>query len=576
MRRFKIPLALATALTLASAAFAQTPETPKATEKDGQATAGAPIEDNPEFSAVFQRFQNDFGVSIKLARGDESVTAKNYDVTTLKAEHMENALSVLTWAEAELRRYPAGFVKKHGAKNLVLANAYVSKAAKAAKGNASVYSPTFIAERASDSMLVTVPTTMTPAIEVLGRGYLHSTLFSYMLADVKSPDSPLALAHWKTLESDDSTRETESDKRLTKTSNGREGLYKMLWEPFEFGELTTLAKTDAKLKQRIEIVQSYLHTLDPQFDQAFWTTLAIIPEHQRTICLNDPIDPHSADQIRSDAEIQNDIRTLEKQWGFKVLWEPGSPVPPMPAKVRLEYSYFTDKKLHEFKEFIHMVREELEIYPEQITKRLHVKNLYILNDFTFRGSGVAGQGMSWLPQVSFAYGLRTFDPAKVTSRDFYRRTIHHEVLHLIDKEFSKEGGPIFGANWDSLNEKGFAYKIGRLNALTGNAPSSPNAPNQTTFYKDNTKWQGFAEPYGMNIATDDRATLFGRMMTARVADEGRGDQPFLAKLETDKILKAKFDRMIEFFQFLKSDLAIPSPNPFDLKLEGILPPQKDK
>ncbi|MFN0075589.1 MAG: hypothetical protein ACKVY0_03845 [Prosthecobacter sp.] len=574
MHRFKTPLALVTALTLAASAFAQTPEIPKTAEKGGQASEGAPIEQNPEFSAVGQRFQTDFGVTITLARADEAVTAKNYDVTTLKAEHLANALSVLAWVEAELKRYPAGFVKKHGAKNLVLANAYVSKAAKAAKSTTPAYSPTFIAERAGDSILVTVPGTMTPTIEVLGRGYLHYTLFSYLLADVKSPDSPLAPAHWKTLESDDATRETESDKRLTKASNGREGLYKMLWEPFEFGELTTLAKTDAKLKQRIEIVQSYLRTLEPRFDDAFWKTLAIIPEHQRTICLNDPIDPHSADQIKADAEIQDDIRMLEKQWGFKVLWEPGSPVPPMPAKVRLEYSYFTDKKLHEFKEFIRMVREELEIYPEQITKRLQVKNLYILNDFTFRGSGVAGQGMSWLPQVSFAYGLRTFDPAKVTSRDFYRRTIHHEVLHLIDKEFSKEGGPIFGANWDSLNEKGFAYKIGRINALTGNAPGSPNAPNQTTFYKDNTKWQGFAEPYGMNIATDDRATLFGRMMTARVADEGRGDQPFLAKLQTDKILKAKFDRMIEFFQFLKRDLAIPSPNPFDSKLEGILPPQK--
>ena len=568
MHRFKTSLALVTALTLAASAFAQKPETPKAAEKGGQ-----PIEQNPELSEVVKRFQTDFGVTIQLARGDEAVTAKSYDVTTLKAEHLANALSVLAWVEAELRRYPAGFVKKHGAKNLVLANAYVSKAA---KGTTPAYSPTFIAEKASDSILVTVPTTMSPSVEVLGRGYLHSTLFSYLLADVKSPDSPLALAHWKTLESDDSARETESDKRLTKASNTREGLYKMLWDAWEFAELTKVAKTDAKLKQRIEIVQSYLRTLDPQFDEAFWKTLAVIPEEQRVICLNDLSDTHSTDKIKADAEIQADIKALEKQWGFIVLWEPGSEAPPMPVKVRFEYSYFTDKKLHEFKAFIHMARENLGMYPEQITKRLHIKNLYILDTFDFRRSGVAGQGMNWLPQPSFAYGCRTFDPAKTASIDFFRRTIHHEVLHLIDKEFSKEGGPIFGANWDSLNEKGFAYKISRLNALTTGAPNAPNAPNPATFYKDNTKWQGFAEPYGMNIATDDRATLFGRMMTARVADEGRGDQPFLAKLKTDTILKAKSDRMIEFFQLLKRDLAIPSPSPFYSKLEGILPPQKDK
>ena len=571
MHRLKTSLTLVTGLTLAASALAQKPETPKAAENSGQVSAGVAVEQNPEFSAVVQRFQTDFGIAIQLARGDEAVTAKSHDVTTLKAEHLANALSVLTWVEAELRRYPAGFVKEHGAKNFVLATAYVSKAA---KGTTLAYSPTFIAERASDSILVTVPTTMTPSVEVLGRGYLHQTLFSYMLADVKSPDSPIAPTHWKTLESDDSARETESDKRLTKASNTRDGLYRMLWDAWEFAELTKVAKTDAKLKQRIEIVQSYLRTLDPQFDEAYWTTLAVIPEEQRVICLNDLSDKHSTDKIKADPEIQADIKALEKQWGFIVLWEPGSEAPPMPVKVRLEYSYFTDKKLHEFKTFMHMARENLEMYPEQITKRLHIKNLYILDTFDFRRSGVAGQGMNWLPQPSFAYGLRTFDPAKPASIDFLRRTIHHEVLHLIDREFSKEGGPIFGANWDSLNEKGFAYKIGQLKALTNSAPSSPNAPNQTTFYKDNTKWQGFAEPYGMNIATDDRATLYARLMTAHVADEGRGDQTFLDKLKTDKILKAKADRLIEFFQLLKRDLAIPSPSPLYSRLEGTSGPAK--
>jgi hypothetical protein len=240
----------------------------------------------------------------------------------------------------------------------------------------------------------------------------------------------------------------------------------------------------------------------------------------------------------------------------------------MPVKVRLEYSYFTDKKLHEFKTFVRMARENLEMYPEQITMRLHIKNLYILDTFDFRRSGVAGQGMNWLPRPSFAYGCRTFDPAKTASIDFFRRTIHHEVLHLIDKEFSKVGGAIYGANWDRLNEEGFHYKIG--------SPGGTSSPSQLRFYKDNTKRQGFAEPYGMNIATDDRATLYARLMSAHVADEGRGDQPFLAKLGSDTILKAKADRLTEFFQALKRDLAIPSPCPLYSKLESPFAPQVGK
>jgi hypothetical protein len=523
------------------------------------------VEQAPKFVEVARRFRIDFGLSLKLARIDDPVVAENHVVTVLTAEHLDHALQILTWVEAELKRYPAGFIQKHGSKNLVLANAYISKTA---KGQAAAYSPTFISDRASDSILVTVPTTMTPSVEVLGRGYIHQTLFNYMLVDVNSPDSPLALANWKTLESDVSTLETESVKRTIKASNGRESLYKMLWEPFEFNELLTLANTDAKLMRRMGIVQSYVQSLDPQFNDAFWAVLATIPEHQRTVCLNDLTDTHSHDKIKADPEIQSDISKLEKQWGFKVLWEPGSPAPPMPAKVRLEYSYFTDKKLNEFRAFIRMCRAELEIYPEQITKRLNVKNLYMLDTFNFRGSGVAGQGMSWLPQVSFAYGLRTFDPAIVKSMDFLRRTIHHEVLHLVDGQFSKEGGLIHGSNWDNLNQEGFRYKIG--------SPGALNGASQLRYYKNNTQWQGFAEPYGMNIATDDRATLYARLMTAHAADEGRGDQPFLEKLKIDPILKAKADRLIEFFRLIKRDLAISETSRLYSQLEAACPPQKEK
>jgi hypothetical protein len=542
MLRLHSCLALISALMLATSVFAV-----------------EAIEQDANFTAMAQRFQANFGLSLKLAQVDDAVFAKNYVVTALKTEHLDNALQILTWMEAELKRYPSGFVKKRSPKNLVLANAYISKTA---KGPALTYSPTLIAEKASDSILVTVPTTMTPTIEILGRGYLHQMLFTNILANVKDADSPINLAHWKTLESDDSKLETIPAKNLVKSSNRREGLYKMLWDAWELNELTNIAKTDPKAKQRMDLMKRLMASLDPQFDEAFWTALAIVPEDQRTICLNDLTDTQSNAKIKADPEIQSDISKLERQWGFKVLWEPGSAAPPMPVKVRLEYSYFTDKKLNEFKAFIRMCREQLEVYPEPITKRLNVKNLYMLDTFNFRGAGVAGQGMSWLPQVSFAYGLRTFDPAVVKSMDFLRRTIHHEVLHLMDRAFSKEGGPIHGTNWDSLNQEGFHYKIG--------SPGGASGPSQLRFYKDNTKWQGFAEPYGMNIATDDRATLYGRMMTAHLADEGRGDQPFLEKLKTDKILKAKTDLLIAFFQSLQQELTISTPNPWSSRLERVL------
>lgn len=55
------------------------------------------IEQDSKFTAVAQRFQADFGLSLKLAQVDDPSFAKNYVVTALKPEHLDHALQILTW-----------------------------------------------------------------------------------------------------------------------------------------------------------------------------------------------------------------------------------------------------------------------------------------------------------------------------------------------------------------------------------------------------------------------------------------------------------------------------------------------
>ena len=505
------------------------------------------VQEDQRLIALDQKFHADYGGSIQLWKSGDDKLAASYVVKPLEAEQIENAVEVVGWIQAEFKRYPAGFIQKYGPKKFVLANEYIFKSAKAAE---KPYSPAFICEKKQDSMLVTVPSTITPSTEILARNALHQTLFAYLLWDLPPKDSLIGLEHWKTIQSDEAAAETGPSIWFFKQSNQREGLFKTFWEPFEFAQINALAKSDPLLKQRVEIVQSFLHTLDPQFNDAFWQTLATIPESQRTICLNDLADLHSADQIKSDVEIQDDIRFIEKTWGLKVIWEPGSAAPPMPVKVRLEYSYLTDTKLSEFKQFIHLVREELCSYPEQIVAKLSVEHIYVLDTFTFRGAKIAGQAFSWLPRISFGYGLSSFDPKTPSSKEFFLRTIHHELFHLIDNQFSVEGGPIFGSNWNSSNEESFTYRLGQ-----------PKELDQPAFYKENIKRTGFAERYGMNVASEDRASIYGRMMTE--------DKSFFEQLESDKILKEKTEKIFQFFQLIKQDLAIDSSNAFYTKLEEI-------
>jgi hypothetical protein len=291
-------------------------------------------------------------------------------------------------------------------------------------------------------------------------------------------------------------------------------------------------------------MKDFLATQDKGFDQAFFNQLTIIPESQRTVCTNDLNDLTSVDLIKKDAEIQADLRLIEKKWGITVLWAPGSPAPPMPAKVRLVYSYFTDKKIVQFKAFVRMLRDELDMYPDAIVSRLGFGNIYILDEFTFRDVKLAGQSFSWIPKPAVAYGLNSFKPEDANSRAFFSRTTHHEVFHAMERQFTRSGGPLFGATWDALNEPGFKYRIG---------PNSVSAEGQPTHTKDNAGRKGFAEPYGMNIATDDRATIYGRMMVA--------DQVFYGRLATDPILLAKTKRIQEFFGNIRQEFSIPASNP---------------
>ncbi len=129
------------------------------------------LEEIPKFIAVAQRFQDNFGIALKVWSSRDSSVGASYQVTALKPEHLENVLQVLTWVDVELKRYPAGFLKTHGSRNLVLANAYIPKNA---KGLGTAYSPAFIPYGYDTSGLA--PFTGLDTRDSLSRGFWLSSL----------------------------------------------------------------------------------------------------------------------------------------------------------------------------------------------------------------------------------------------------------------------------------------------------------------------------------------------------------------------------------------------------------------
>lgn len=506
----------------------------------GVLTAAEPIPAGQQLAELKGRFKAQYDIEIQSAQADDKAFSASYDVTPVNDANLASTLKVLGWVEDELKRYPAGFLKHRGPRQLVLAESFLPKRWPSGVTRLSASSFEF---KAAEAIALTVPAKLTAVQEFSKGRHIHQSLFNFVLQSHKAPADPISLEAWKKLPKTATASTTPIGKRLAGVDS-RAALFGLLWDPFEHLDLIVEAKADASVAQKLAVMKDFLATQDKGFDQAFFNQLTIIPESQRIVCTNDLNDLSSVDLIKKDAEIQADLRLIEKKWGITVLWAPGSPAPPMPAKVRLVYSYFTDRKIVQFKAFVRMLRDELDMYPEAIVSRLGFGNIYILDEFTFRDVKLAGQSFSWISKPAVAYGLNSFKPEDASSRAFFCRTTHHEVFHAIERQFTRSGGPLFGATWDALNETGFKYRIG---------PNSVSAEGQPTHTKDNAGRKGFAEPYGMNISTDDRATLYARMMVA--------DKVFYGRLATDPILLAKTNRLQEFFGNIRQELSIPASSP---------------
>ncbi|TSA33040.1 MAG: hypothetical protein D4R66_05200 [Opitutales bacterium] len=506
----------------------------------GVLTAAEPIPAGQQLADLKGRFKAQYDIEIRSAQTDDNALSASYDVTPIADVNLPGTVKVLGWVEDELKRYPAGFLKHHGPRNLVLAESFLSKRP---VSGVTPTSPSSFEFKAADAIALTIPAKLTAVQEFSKARHIHQTLIGFLLLAHKTPADPISFDAWKKLPKLATASTTAIGKRLA-GADSRAALFGLLWDPFEHLDLLAEAKADASVAQKLAVMKDFLATRDKGFDQAFFNQLTIIPESQRIVCTNDLTDLKSVDLIKKDPEIQADLRQIEQKWGITVLWAPGSPAPPMPAKVRLVYSYFTDKKLAQFKAFVRMLRDELDMYPEAIVSRLGFGNIYILDEFTYRDVKLAGQSFSWIPKPAVAYGLNSFKPEEMASRAFFSRTTHHEVFHAMERQFTRSGGPLFGATWDALNEPGFKYRIG---------PDSVSAEGQPTHTKDNKGRKGFAEPYGMNIATDDRATMYARMMVA--------DQVFYGRLAHDPILLAKTNRLQEFFRNIRQEISIPDPSP---------------
>ncbi|MCX6920838.1 MAG: hypothetical protein NTX20_05895 [Verrucomicrobia bacterium] len=279
----------------------------------GVLLAAEPIPAGQQLADLKGRFKAQYDIEIQSAQADDKALSASYNVTPVGDANLAGTVKVLGWVEEELKRYPAGFLKHHGPRQLVLAESFLSK--RPASGITPTSSSSF-EFRATEVIAVTIPGKLTAVQEFFKARHIHQTLANYLLQAHMAPADSISFEAWKKLPKPATASVTSIGKRLA-GADSRATLFGLFWDPFEHLDLIAEAKADPSIAKKIAVMKDFLAAQDKGFDQAFFDQLAVIPESERIVCTNDLTDLTSVDQIKKDSEIQADLRRIEQKWGHR-------------------------------------------------------------------------------------------------------------------------------------------------------------------------------------------------------------------------------------------------------------------
>jgi len=170
---------------------------------------------------------------------------------------------------------------------------------------------------------------------------------------------------------------------------------------------------------------------------------------------------------------------------------------------------------------------EWQLYPTTLIKRARLTKIVFCTDLSFNG-----QPRTAIPDLE--HNVLYFDVAKGRhSKEYVRRTIHHEFFHIIDwyddfKLYSDQA-------WSALNEPGFTYGSGGKDAQ-GDSSGSLLTDTQP----------GFFTKYSLSGVEEDKAEVYSIMIVLSSAAHQRS--------QTDSIIAAKMKQMKQLLKTFVPDM----------------------
>ncbi|WP_435011546.1 hypothetical protein P12x_002860 [Tundrisphaera lichenicola] len=173
--------------------------------------------------------------------------------------------------------------------------------------------------------------------------------------------------------------------------------------------------------------------------------------------------------------------------------------------------------------YLPLLKAELGLYTPRMLGEAGLRSVVLcggLTDCEQSAAGLAG----WRERTIYL-----LVPGHRGSKDFARRTIHHELFHLIDLRHNAEYSPDPG--WAGLNQGSFRY---------GEGGRHERAPGAT---RPDESVPGFLNRYSRSGPEEDKAEIYAHLMAGRDLIEGRADR--------DEVLSSKCvemkNRMSRYF-----------------------------
>ena len=137
-----------------------------------------------------------------------------------------------------------------------------------------------------------------------------------------------------------------------------------------------------------------------------------------------------------------------------------------------------------------IIKKELDKYNEKFLKKINLRYIVLCKNLFISDINTAG-----IPD----YKKRTLIIDIKFNEKYFKRSIHHEIFHIIDDRFKE----IFNKEkWSNLNDKNFSY---------AECSTCTNNIDLNTYLKTN----GFITEYSKSTASEDMAEIFSHLMISK-------------------------------------------------------------